>query len=464
MTRAHFWLAIWVGTFSVGAMGVGTPAAQAAEGWQAGAAKIVITPEQPMWMSGYGGRDKPAEGKLTELYAKALVLQDAAGTKACVVSLDLVGIDRGIMQRACEQLHQKYHLERKQIALCTSHTHCGPAVGRNLGPLHYYTVDDRQKKLIDDYTTILEQKIVTVVGQALANLAPSDLTWGSGRATYAVNRRNNSEGSVLDLRHAGKLVGPVDHDVPVLAVRKKSGELTAVLFGYACHATVLGFYQWCADHPGFAQAKLEQNHPGCVALFWAGCGADQNPLPRRTPELAQHYGERLAIAVDEVLLAHKPRPVEPQLALSYREIDLAFDQLPTREQIETEAKSSNKWVAARAKLFLEQLNAGKPLNQTYPYPIGVWRLGKDVQFVTLGGEVVVDFAVRLKSEMSGINTWVAGYSHDVMAYIPSLRVLREGGYEGEGAMVYYGQPTKWSPAVEDSIVREVHAQVASQPK
>jgi hypothetical protein len=52
---------------------------------------------------------------------------------------------------------------------------------------------------------------------------------------------------------------------------------------------------------------------------------------------------------------------------------------------------------------------------------------------------------------------VAGYSNDVMAYIPSRRVLLEGGYEGESAMIYYGLPTKWSAEVEEHIIRETRA-------
>lgn len=435
-----------------------------ADGWQAGVAKTNITPEKALWMAGYGGRDRPAEGKETDLWAKALVLEDAAGQRAALITLDVVGIDRGVGQRVSQGLEEKFSLKRHQVAICSSHTHCGPAVGRNLGPMHYYLLEPQQQQLIDEYTSALEQKLIAVVGEAIATLAPSQLSWGSGRATYAVNRRANAEAKVVDLRDAGQLVGPVDHDVPVLAVKKPDGVLSAVVFGYACHATVLSFFQWCGDHPGFAQMELERNHPGCIALFWAGCGADQNPLPRRTVELARHYGQRLATSVDEVLLTTKLQVIQPKLTLSFREIELMLDKLPTRADIEEEAKSSNKFVVSRAKLFLTQLDASRPLSSSYPYPIGVWRLGDEVQFVTLGGEVVVDYAVRLKSELGGAKTWVAGYSHDVMAYIPSRRVLREGGYEGGGAMVYYGLPTVWAPEVEDAIVREVRAQFDALPK
>jgi hypothetical protein len=76
--------------------------------------------------------------------------------------------------------------------------------------------------------------------------------------------------------------------------------------------------------------------------------------------------------------------------------------------------------------------------------------------VLLGGETVVDYSLRLKNELGADKTWVSGYCNDVMAYIPSRRVLEEGGYEGGGAMVYYGLPAPWGPQVEERIVKEVH--------
>jgi hypothetical protein len=290
-------------------------------------------------------------------------------------------------------------------------------------------------------------------------LTPVRLSSGSGTATFAVNRRNNPANQVPKLRAEGKLKGPQDHDVPLLAIRDAAGELKAVVFGYACHATVLSFYQWSGDYPGFAQIEFEKSHPGCQAMFWAGCGADQNPLPRRTVELAKEYGSRLAKAVDKVL-ADEMSEVQADLKTQFREIDLPLAELPSREQIEQDAKSENRYTAARAKMLLARMEEGQPLSQTYPYPVQTWQLGGDVQFVALGGEVVVDFALRLKLEMRGTGTWVAGFSNDVMAYIASRRVLKEGGYEGGGAMVYYGLPTVWAPESEDMIVEEVHRQVS----
>jgi len=445
------------------ALSFGTAVSASGAGWKAGVAKVNITPQQPMWMAGYAGRNRPADGKLTDLWAKALVLDDGQGNRAVLVTLDLIGIDRGLSHDVCRELEKQHGFARHQIALCTSHTHTGPVVARNLRPMHFELLDEKQKQLVDEYADFAQKKIVEAVSSATDSLAAAELSWGSGTGTFAVNRRENKPYSkVPEWRKAGKLKGPVDHDVPVLAVHDSAGELKAVVFGYACHCTVLSFYQWSGDYAAFAQMDLEKQHPGCVAMFWAGCGGDQNPLPRRTVELAKEYGGRLASAADKVL-KEKMIPITGGLSAKYREIDLPLGALPDRKQIESDAQSKNRYVAARAKMFLRQLDTGEALTKTYPYPIQTWKLGDQVQFITLGGEVVIDYAIRLKAELKGKQTWVAGYTNDVMAYIPSRRVLLEGGYEGASAMIYYGLPTTWAPEVEELIVKEVHAQIAGKP-
>jgi hypothetical protein len=276
-------------------------------------------------------------------------------------------------------------------------------------------------------------------------------------ATFAVNRRNNAEAQVPALREKGDLRGPVDYDVPVLAVRDGEGKLKAVVFGYACHATVLSSYQWSGDYPGFAQTELEEAHPECVAMFWAGCGADQNPLPRRTVEAAQDYGHRLAESV-ECVLNGVMRPIPPSLTATYQEVALPLGPIPSREEIARDTQSDNVFIASRARMLLAKLERVPSLPASYPYPVACWKLGDEVQWVFLGGEVVVDYALRLKAELDGRRTWCAGYSNDVMAYIPSRRVLAEGGYEGATSMIYYGLPTVWAPELEDAIVAEVKRQ------
>jgi hypothetical protein len=184
-------------------------------------------------------------------------------------------------------------------------------------------------------------------------------------------------------------------------------------------------------------------------------------LPRREVSLAEQYGRKLAEAVDDVL-SGVMRPVAGELSTKYAEIDLPLAKLPSTDELKRQAQSSNKYEAARAKMLLAQIDAGHPLSPTYPYPVQSWRLGPELSWITLGGEVVVDYSLRLKQELGRERTWIAGYTNDVMAYIPSRRVLAEGGYEGASSMFNYGLPTVWSPEVEEAIVREVHKQAKSE--
>ncbi len=437
------------------ALGLGPlAAAQEKPAWQAGVARVKITPEKPIWMSGYAARNRPAEGKLTELWAKALVLQDAKGRRVVLVTLDLVGVDRRFGLEVRQRIARELGVPLAAVALNCSHTHTGPVVGENLRPT--YALDEEQTQQIAQYTRWLKGRVVQAARQAAAALAPARVGWTEGRATFAVNRRNNREADVPRLRRQGKLRGPVDHRVPVLVVQSLQGKLKAVVAGYACHATVLSFYLWSGDYPGFFQLALEEDHPGAVALFVAGCGGDQNPLPRRKVEYAKEYGRRLADAVNQAMKKGL-QPLKPTLEFQYREVPLALAHVPSRRELQQDLKSKNVYIVRRAKLLLEQLDRQGRIPGEYPYPVQSWLLGGELLWVFLGGEVVVDYSLRLHRELEG-PLWVAGYSNDVMAYIPSLRVLREGGYEGARAMIYYGLPSPWASDVELRVVEEVHRQ------
>jgi len=421
--------------------------------WRAGVARENISPELPIWLSGYAARNRPAPDKLDDLWAKALVLEDAAGRGAVLVTIDLVGIDRELSQKVCRRIEERFKLPREAVALSVSHTHSGPVVRGNLAPM--YELDQRETARINDYTAKLEDQLVGVVGAAIKALAPARLSWGTGTARFAVNRRNNPEGEVPQRREAGALVGPVDHDVPVLAIHDGGGELRAIVCGYACHATTLDDYQLSGDWPGMGQNELERRHPGTTVLFWAGCGGDQNPVPRRSVEWVNTHGRAFADGVDAAL-AKPLKPIEPTLEMNYEEIALPFGELPTRKHLESVAAEGNPHQARWARYLLEIWDRDGELAATYPYPVQVWQLGSDITWIFLGGEVVVDYALRLKSELGRETTWVAAYSNDVMGYIASQRVLAEGGYEGGESRWYYGLPAVWSPEVEPKIVEAVH--------
>ena len=412
-------------------------------GWNAGFAKANITPRESIFMAGYGNRTHPSEGVLAELYVKALALEDDSGSRAVLVTSDLLGFPKEVGDAIAARATAKYGLSRDRIALNSSHTHSGPVIGRMLWPA--YSITEEQQAVIDRYTAWLIGQTVDTIGAALKNLSPAMLSFSQETAGFAVNRR-----------HANHRAwpGPVDHDVPVLAVRAPGGKLRAAVFGYACHATTVGIYQLNGDWPGFAQSELESAYPGAEFLFVAGAGADANPLPRHTVELARMYGKVMAAAVSTALNA-KPKSLSGPLRTAFEHVALPFQTPPTRAELESRLSDPSVYTVRHAKLMLARLERDGKLPDQYPYPLQVWRFGKDLAFIVMGGEVVVDYALRFKAQYGWDTTWVAGYSNDVFAYIPSLRVLKEGGYEGAGAMIVYGQPAAFRPAVEEIIAEKV---------
>lgn len=425
--------------------------------WQVGAASVVITPEKPMWMAGYASRSAPATGKLTDLWAKALWLRDASGKEAVLITLDVVGIDRPLGLLIRNRLAKEHDLPLSSVILATSHTHSGPVIAGNLRPMHLDVVPKPEQEKIREYAMQLEQWCSDVAKKAKAAAAPAVMQFGHGLATFAVNRRNNGEGAVPELRAKGRLVGPFDHDVPVLVARNLEGAPLAIVFGYACHATVLDGNEWCGDYPGYAQIEIEKAFPGATAMFVAGCGADQNPIPRRATELAAQYGAALARAVSDAVAAPMAK-VSPRLATSYVETLLKLDRIPTSDELAIEVKSDNRYVAARARYLSEMITSEGKISAEYPYPVARWILGEDVDWWFLGGEVVVDYSLRMRLDAAPAHRskiWVTAYANDVMAYIPSRRVHREGGYEGGGAMLYYGLPSPWFEDVEDRVFAAV---------
>lgn len=424
-------------------------AALASAEYQAGVATAVITPTEPTWLGGYGNRTEPADGKIHDLHAKVLVLQDTAGDRVALLTLDTENVPREFAERVAAALGKRFGLSREQVVVSCSHTHCGPALA---GPdaRILYSMTPEQYAVTQRYTDRLADQLVRTTGQAIAALAPAQLAWSVGECGFGVNRRNNKEADT------GKddfvAVGPVDHDVPVLRVMR-GDMLEAVLFGYACHCTTMSFQQWCGDWAGFAKLDVEAQHPGATALFVTGCGADINPLPRRDLELCRKYGRQLADSVGSVL-SRPMQPVHGPLRARFRHVELAFESLPSRDALEKTEASGNLYQKRWARFLLERLADG-PLSATYPFPVQTITLGDSVTMVVLGGEVVVDYSLRLKQEL-GPGTFVFAYANDVCAYIPSERVLREGGYEGRDAMVYYGQPSAWAAGLEEKIVGTVH--------
>ncbi len=414
-------------------------AAPAKAGWSAGVAALDITPATSLWMAGYAARKGPSEGVALPLHAKALALRCGRERPVVLVTCDLLGVTARISGRVADDLQKRRGVRRSEIFFNASHTHSGPVVDDQLSVA--YDLTREQWDAIRAYTDRLEEMLTAVVLDALAHMRPARIGYARGEAGFAANRR------VAFTPH-----GPADRSVPVLRVDASDGNPLAIVFGYACHNTTLqaSFVRYHGDYAGIAQAALERRHPGAKALFVAGCGADANPSPRGTLELVEAHGTSLADAVDRALPSATPVPAA--LRTSYGVVNLPFVDGAARDQWRAGLKIDDVYLRRYDAVMNAIKGRDGHLPAAQPDPVQVWQFGSGLTLVGLGGEVVVDYALRLAREYPERRMWVAGYSNDVFGYVPSLRVLREGGYEGGDAMVYYARPGPFTESVEELII------------
>jgi len=406
---------------------------------KAGAAKVSITPLTPMWLNGYAGRETPASGSIHPIWAKALVVEENKNSRIIFVTTDLLGLSHEIVEDVYKELAAKYGIQRSQLIMNASHTHSAPVIWPCLDAIHDFNTADQAT--VAAYSHTVRENILKAVNQAFENLTPAKLYSGHGAAGFAINRRNLRD-------HNNN--GSIDHDVPVVKVATVDNKTLAVLFGYACHNTTLvdDNFLFNGDYAGFAQIEIEKNNPGAVALFLMGCGADQNPDPRGTVALATKYGNELATAVQNVL-DRKMKTVGSAVRSSYVKADLKFRPFDLA-MYQKDITGDNKFFQRRAMLMLEAYNKGWDVSKLN-YPIQAVRFGNALTILALSGEVVVDYSLKTKKLFAAENIYVAGYCNEVICYIPSKRVLKEGGYEADESMVYYGMPGPFADDVEERI-------------
>jgi hypothetical protein len=425
------------------------PVGSAAEPeWRIGLAQVKITPQRPVFLAGYASRNKPFEKVETDLYAKALALEDRDGHRVVLVTTDLIGLPATIAEPVCERLRDKIGLKREQILLNSSHTHTGPQLGLDASNREGQPPGDAERTV--EYTRMLQDQLLAVVQEAAAHLEPARLSWGTGVCPFVMNRREfTPDGVILGVNARG----PADRSVPVLRIDTPEGTLKAVLFGAAVHGTTLTErnYELCGDYAGFAQAYVQEKHPATQALFMIGCAGDANPYPRGTVELAREHGATLGKEVCRVLET-KLRPVQGPLQVAFGQAALPLQQ-PERAELEKWAAGKNSLQAGTARRLLALLDRGEKLPASYNAPVAVWQFGGDLTLVGLSGEVVVDYLGLLEKALGPNRLWVAAYCNDVFGYLPSARVLGEGGYETRG--LYSGGVGLFDAKAQDMLVEKV---------
>lgn len=419
-----------------------------------GLARVVITPETPVRLTGYSSRDVPFESVHHDLWAKAMAFGDERSGYRILLTVDLLGIPHKITEKVRAALAQEIGIMPANLSICASHTHSGPQIGNIVSHFHK-PLDPDELAEIALYAMGLVPKLRDLAMEAIANAEPSLVSHTKGEVGFAINRRTSINPN-----------GVTDHSLPIMKITDLKGETKAVLVNYACHAVTLGPLNNVVhgDWVGEAQLQIEENLPaGAMAMVVIGCGADQNSLPRMNtdnPEMdlvyAKDQGRQVADEVNRLLAGQDWKTIRqlPEGKMKY--VELTFAKMPDPKQLAADAKGSGR-TSNYSLLLLGRMARSGDIPEKINYPIQVWDFGKDLLMVFLAGEVVVDYALRLKQELGEDRVWVNAYANDMPCYIPSLRILREGGYEAETAMIGYEKPSKFTEDVEETIMNGIYS-------
>jgi putative membrane-bound dehydrogenase-like protein len=421
------------------------PAGAAEPTYRAGVAKADVTPAHPIRLNGFGFRRAESEGVNQPIHARALAIDTGDKSPAVLITVDVLGIPADIYDELARRL-AKAGVVKERLAVTATHTHTGPMLTGANPTIFGTPIPKEHQANIDRYTPKFLAALEAVALAALKDMRPAKLSWAVGTVTFGTNRRTKG--------------GPTDHDLPVLFVADANGKVRAVYATYACHAVTLSHNKLGGDWPGYAASTLEGTFPDAVALVSVGCGADQNPNSGVTGgkvDVAVAQGRQVAAEVKRLSEQFRA-PVTGRLTAKVQTIELALRDLPTRAQWEEKARRMDA-IGHHARVQLAKLARGEKLPTKIAYPVQTWVFGDSLAMVHLPGEVVVDYALRLRKELDGRRLWLTAYANNAPCYIPSERVLKEGGYEGGGAMIYYDQPVPFKPGLERQIVAAVKRQI-----
>jgi putative membrane-bound dehydrogenase-like protein len=454
-------------------LGIFRPTADAAEGektraaFQAGFARADITPTEPVRLSGYAGRSTPMEGSDGPIYVRAVAIKAGDSPPQVLAAVETIGFPGALAKEIFEQLPAEIQDDRSRFVMTAIHSHTCPHVARGLSNLFTQSLSEEEQAATERYTDLMRDKTVEAVKAALADLKTARLFVGEGETSFARNRRLLQNKAWVGFGEVPE--GSVDHSVPVLRITDESGNKTrGLLFNYACHCTTFGpgHNRVNGDWAGYACHNLEAGDGDVMAICTIGCGADANP-EREGPmqlELSKKQGRMLSDEVQRVA-GGKLREITVAPVTTFAYAGLPIDR-PTIPELNERLKSADPNTRRHAETMLDIQNRMGRLPETHPMPIQSWRFGNEFAMVFLGGEVVVDYALRIKQEFGTdpaapeagkIETplWVTAYANDIFGYVASERVRGEGGYEVDGSMIYYNQPGRWSTGTEEVVMRRV---------
>src|SRR5579862_8159711 len=155
----------------------------------AGASKVKITPEHAGWMTGYGNRNHVAEGVKTDLWARALVLEDPAGKRLVLVTADILGFPPALSRAIRKEAVSRFGVDAADLMLVASHTHGGPAIPERPSMEIFHGLDETTGKDVTEYADWLEDRVLESISKAMVSRKPATARVTHAQAHFGMNRR-----------------------------------------------------------------------------------------------------------------------------------------------------------------------------------------------------------------------------------------------------------------------------------
>ena len=373
---------------------------------RAGAAKVDITPQKSVRMSGYGGRKGLSQGVHDPLSARVVAFA-GGGKRLVLVSTDLIGFYDGTAKYLREVLLKEFDLDPSELFLSAIHTHAGPTPTIDKEKGHPNNVE---------YTKNLGDKLVEVVGKALGEMEPVCIGTAAGHSSIGSNRRK----LVFDKVGNSSIIlgrnpyGVTDKEVLVMKVAKNDGEIVAALFDYAIHSTSLGSknYIISGDVHGLAEQFVEKVLGGnAIAPAFAGASGDINPWARGLEWSNAEPG-------------WIPEPVLSATMLGEEVVNVLRDIEGGTTSGEIKTACATLELPGKRK---DELTVAKDCPPT-SLNIIIARVG-DIGFVGIGAEVLTEIGMSIKAGSPFKHTFVITHCNGAVGYLPPEHLYVEGGYE-----------------------------------
>jgi hypothetical protein len=407
---------------AVGSRASAAPAGDSA-GLKAGAAKIDITPEKPVTLSGYASRKNLSTGVHDPLSARAVAFE-VGGKRLVLVATDIIGFYDGTADYMRKAILAEFNLQPSELFLAAIHTHSAPSPALNRERGHANNIE---------YTEALKGKYLEVIRKALGSLEPVKLGVGVGSCPIGGNRRelrvtSKGESSIVLGRNP---YGPTDKEVLVLKVAKADGTPLAVAFDYASHGTSLGYdnYTISGDVPGLAEQFVEKIlGAGTIAPIFVGASGNIDPWYRVLPG----FNEEPGWIPEPVLLGTF---LGEEVVHVYR----AINQTTSADKIATNFVTLQLLAKPGDDVSADKSPA------TMPFAITVARVG-NVAFVGLGGEVLTEIGLAIKAGSPCEHTFVITHCNGAAGYLAPKELHVQDGYEVKSS--------HFAPQAADTVIRE----------